>query len=471
MAKQLRRLMLLVAVLALTACAAMLLARPAQETPAAEPVETVRPLLPQSPVQQVDVRNSHGSYAVSPTGVEGLPEELLETASLETLFDGLNALALEKLEGTAAEDPIYGLTQPAAEIRLHYETGESLSLGIGVKEGVSKRYYCRVNGEEAVYLMNGAVAERLLLNAQSYLSLQVTPDCLASSTLSAIGDICFVTKETEIQIRSAGGGDGAFQRQLLSFGAVTHVVEGPGILHELNRTYAQEIFASLFDLYARDIVAYGLTEEDLLERGFAEPDLTVQFSLRNGDAPETPVQPYTLRLLRQEDGSWWAAVNERGVIYHIDAAAFMQAEYTGFVNRWFFSPLLSDLKALCIATPQEEHLYQLSGTAADLQVTKAEQEISLSRFRSFYTLVVSAASNGDALGLPPLEQEPVLTVEFLYQDADKAPDVLELLDLDDRRCAVAVNGVVEFAMRRNYVQALLEAINALETGAEIPQTW
>lgn len=472
MAKQLRRLMLLVAALAVAGCAALvLLAGPEAEPPAADPAATAQPLLPAGPVQRAEVQNSHGSYTMTPNAVDGLSAELIETVYLETVFDGLHALSLERVEGVSVKDAVYGLEAPAANVQMHYAGGESRSLRIGVKEGVSKRYYCSLNDADDVYLMNGTLAQRLLMPVQGYLSMQVTPDCRASSPLSAIGDISFVTKEQEIRIRTSSDAAQDFSRELLSFGAVTHVVQGPGIWHEVDRTYAQEIFDSLFDVYAEELVAYGLTEEEILQKGFASPDLTVQFNLKNGDLPGTPVQPYTLRLLHQEDGSSLVTVNQRGIIYRIAAEPFMQADYARFVNRWFLSPLLADLKSLRISTPGVEHLYEISGTAADLHVAKHGQELPIARFRSFYSLAVSAASNGDYLGLVQMEGKPEMTVEFAYRDENKAPDVLELYALDDRRFAVAVNGVTEYAMRSNYAQTLMDAINALETDAEIPQTW
>lgn len=70
-----------------------------------------------------------------------------------------------------------------------------------------------------------------------------------------------------------------------------------------------------------------------------------------------------------------------------------------------------------------------------------------------------------------MDGEPIFTVEFIYRDTAKPSDVMEMYPLDERRYAVAVNGVTEFTIRKNYVSVLTEAINALEIDAEIPQTW
>lgn len=472
MAKQLRRLIFLALALAVVCLAAvLLLSQPEDEPVDAAPAATAQTLLPAENAERIEVRNAHGSYAMTPNGLDGMPALLVETAYLQTVFDGIHALSLERLDGASVSEAVYGLQSPSAQADILYAGGQQRALCIGVKEGVSKRYYCSLDGDDAVYLMNGAVAEKLLAPAQSYLSLQVTPDCLASSPLMAIGDITFTTQAGSLRIRTASQPDETLARELISFGAVTHVIDGPGVIHEVDRTYGQEIFGSLLDLYAQSLEAYGLTEEEVLAAGFAQPDLTVCFDLKNGDKPDTPVEAYTLRLLDQEDGSWLAAVNDRGVIYRIGEAPFVRADYALLVNRWFLSPLLADLKELRIATPDAEHLYEISGQAAELHVAKQGKEVDLSRFRSFYSLAVSAASNGDYLGNVQPEGNPLLRMEFHYRDEAKEADVLELYELDERRCVAAVNGAAEFAMRNGFTQVLLEAITALETGAEIPQTW
>lgn len=472
MAKQLRRLIFLAVALAVVCLAAvLLLSQPEDEPVDVVPATTEKPLLPDEKAERIAVSNAHGSYVMTVDTLEGMPALLVETEHLQMVFDGIQALSLERLDGASVSESVYGLQAPSAQADILYNTGAQHTLHIGVKEGVSKRYYCSLDGGDAVYLMNGTVAEKLLMPAQSYLSLQVTPDCLASSPLTAIGNVTFTTQEGSLRIRTASRPDEALARELISFGAVTHVIDGPGVIHEVDRTYGQEILGSLLDLYAQSLEAYGLTEEEVLAAGFAQPDLTVCFDLKNGDKPDTPVEAYTLRLLDQGDGSWLAAVNDRGVIYRIGEAPFMRADYALLVNRWFLSPLLADLKALRIATPDAEHLYEISGLAAELQVAKQGKEVDLSRFRSFYSLAVSAASNGDYLGNIQPEGKPLLRMEFYYREAAKEADVLELYELDERRCVAAVNGAAEFAMRNGFAQALLEAITALETGAEIPQTW
>ena len=471
MKKQLRQLILLLALLVVAAVAAWLLLTPAQEAPEAAARESAKATVELAGTpESVQVRHSQGSYVLSGSGVDVLPQQITALESVQSLLSALNGLQLEQVDQPNEDLSLYGLDQNALQVELHYAGGENKVLSIGIDEPVSKRSYCSLNGE-GVYLMDGALARQLSFPAQEFISLQVTPDCLATSVLSAVKDVRITSGGEDIVIRSYDSFAEEEKAQLLSFGAVSHVVEGPGVLHELDRTYAQEIFESLLDLYAEDVVAWNISDADLQQYGLDAPDMIVEFGLKNGDDPSTPVQQFCLRIRLQPDGSAYVSCNDRGAVYRAPHAAFMDVEYAKLVNRWFLSPLMADLAQLRISTPDGENLYQIGGTAAEPSITCNGEMVDVARFRSFYTLAVSAASNGDYIAPCEPDGQPLLRLEFVYSDGAKDPDTLEMYALDERRVSVSVNGVVEFAMRSAYVEALTGAMEALKTGAEIAQTW
>lgn len=472
MKKQLRQLILLLALLVVAAVAAWLLLAPAQEAPATASQESAEPTtveLEGTP-ESVQVRHCQGSYVLSGSGVDVLPQKITALESVRSLLSALNGLRLERVDTPNKDISLYGLDRNALQVELHYAGGESKILSIGADEPVSKRSYCSLNGE-GVYLLDGALARQLSASAQEFISLQVTPPCLSTNVLSAVKDVRIATGREDIVIRAYDSFAEEEKVQLLSFGAVSHVVEGPGVLHELDRTYAQEIFESLLDMYAEDVVAWNVSDADLQQYGLDAPDMIVEFGLKNGDDPSTPVQQYSLRIRMQEDGCTYVLCNDRGAVYCVSRAAFMDVEYAKLVNRWFLSPLMADLAQLRVSTPDGENVYMIGGTTAEPSIVCNGETVDVARFRSFYTLAVSAASNGDYIAPCEPDGQPLLRLEFVYSDAAKAPDVLEMYDLDARRMSVSVNGVTEFAMRSAYVDALTGAMEALKTGAEIAQTW
>lgn len=239
----------------------------------------------------------------------------------------------------------------------------------------------------------------------------------------------------------------------------------------MDRTNGQEIFASLFGIHAEAIVAYGLDEAELENRGFDDPDMTVRAVIRNGNAPDAPEETWVLRAVCQEDGRVWLTFNDGGVIYCVAPPAFMDARYENFVSRWFVSPLMVDVRTLVVEYDGASFTYEIGGSSAEPIVTHRGKELDLDRFRAFYTLAVSAASNSSEVLDAEANGSARMRVKFIYRDSEKQADVLELYDLDARSCLVAVNGVAEFAMRNGYERAVKAAVEVLDGGGALPQSW
>jgi hypothetical protein len=259
------------------------------------------------------------------------------------------------------------------------------------------------------------------------------------------------------------------KREMLSFGAVTHLVEGP-VPHELDRTNALAVFESLFGIEATEIVAYGLDEAGMAAYGFDEPDMTVSFGMKNGDLPDTPVEQWEIRAVDEGNGTALVSAGN-GVVYRAARPAFLDARYESLASRWFFSPLLADLKALAVELDGATYTYEFSGTPSELAVSKGGQALGAARFREFYSLVVSAASDGEYLGLSAPAGEPVLTVRYIYRDPAKPDDALQLYPTGGRTLLASTNGAAEFAIREKYVSAVRAAVSALDAGEPIAQTW
>lgn len=469
MTRQVRGLIFAAVALAVVAAAGWLLLRQDAQVP--QTPQKQERALGDGAVEQVRISGAQGAYVLAPQGVDVLPEGLAADELTELTLEALASFSVGESIDAAQDEALYGLDAPAVEASVLYASGQTLRLQLGAQESVSGDFYCRFDGEEAIYLLDQGVASRLLLAPEDYISLQITPACRTQSSLSAVLDLLLRTPQGEISVRSCADPDEATRLEMLSFGAVTHLVDGPGVVHEMDRTYGQEIFDSLFNLCATEVVAYGLDEDGLAQLGFDQPDATAAFSLRNGEEADTPVEDWVVRVVFEEEEGALIAVNDEGVVYRAPRPAFAGAQYERLVMRWFVSPLLTDVEELAVCIGDREYVYKIGGTAAQPQITREGEAVDLARFRSFYTLVVSCAGNGDYLGLVQPQGEPVLRLRYRYKDDQKADDVLEMYEIDARTLLVSVNSVAEFAMRRNYLDVLAQAVDALETGGEIAQTW
>lgn len=462
-----RALILLIAVAALGAAAA-LLAQPREEAPA--PAATPELVFGTGKARSVSIENALDAFEVSDGAVTGVPPDILDAEKVRELLEQFDGLKPAKSVDASAKDlSIYGLESAEATVAATYENGETLKLLIGDRERVSGNHYFRLDGERAVYLMYSGQAERLLARREDYIGRLATPYCRAANALGAVLDIEFTRPDGGIAIRSCANPSDEMKRAMLSFGAVTHLVEGP-VLHELDRTNAIPVFESLFGIEASEIVAYGLDEAGMAAYGFDRPDMIVSFGMKNGDLPDTPIEQWALRAV--DKGSGTALISTgNGVVYRVPRPAFLDVRYEELASRWFFSPLIADLKALVIDADGETYAYELSGTASELLVSKNGRALDPARFREFYSLTVSAASDGEYLGLSAPAGEPALTVRYVYRDEAKPDDVLSLYPTGGRTLVASANGAAEFAIREKFASAVRAAVAALDAGEPIAQTW
>jgi hypothetical protein len=299
---------------------------------------------------------------------------------------------------------------------------------------------------------------------------RVTPALALSSPLTALLNVTLDggSLTEAVTIEAVAAGDPAVVRAAISLGAPTHIVRGRGV-YELDQTYGVQMLGALLGIVAEDIAGYDLTAAEVDAFGFDRPTMRVEFDLRNGT--DVPVEHYSLAVLRKDDG-WYMTRNGNGVIYAVAEPAFTRLEYGKLAVRWFLSPLLVDVSAIEIATPERVHTFALSGeTSAALSVTCDDTPYDIERFRTLYGLISSAAHDGGLLGDLDPEGEPLLRITYRYRDPEKAPDEMALYPGDARRLVVSVNGVTEMAMREAYLTRVLEALDNLWTDVPLETAW
>lgn len=416
-------------------------------------------------IERIEIENQHDAYAVwQEEGgflIHGIPVKVVNDEYLRMLLEECSVI---EYLSVANEDPydlsLYGLDKPMAKVNIKYTDETVLTLEIGNEEPVSGGQYFMVTGENRVLLMKHNRSIRFTMPLTNYIKYVIISPCNFNSPLSIVKDITFsgTSLPEPIVIEAVDEKNAQHMRDAASFGVATHLVRSPG-LHEIDQTEAVKVFNSLMGLVSEGVVDYNCTKEQLNVYGFDNPWLKVEFDYQNkGEVNPTHV---VLRVV-QHEGGLIAIRDDEGVVYRILDVEFTKIKYENIVMRWFLTPFITDLASMKINFDDKNYHFIFSGDSnRTLAVKLSERELDIDAFRTYYTLIISAENDGEQLQSPKVDGEPLITVEFTYRDKQKTKDTMRLYKGNMRRAFVEINGMMEFAMRQNYVECIKQATVAL----------
>lgn len=357
----------------------------------------------------------------------------------------------------------YGLEGDVSSVVIEYMDGESIKIFIGNPEPISKAYYCQVEGEDGVYLFEEKRIHAYLQPQKYYISRYVTPP-IPSQSQSSLGHVLAVELEgglleEPVKLMPVTQDDKQIMLDAVAYGSATHLIRISGRNHSVDQRYATELFDSLVGMTAADIVGYNFSEQEMNEFGFDKPDMRVRFDFRQ--TPDAKPSEYNVSLLNK-NGVFYAACNNRGVIYKIAQPYFYTAELEKFPVRWFFSPLLFDIDELEITLGEQRYLFEVIGsTNSDLAVKCNGEAFNLDRFRRLYKLVISAAHDNAMREQATTGGEALMRITYRYRDANKEEDVLVLYPAELRRHYAKVNGITEFTIKDQFYTRVAQALDVL----------
>ena len=432
-------------------------------------------------IRSVSVQNASGSFRFYFDDEEGgyvvdeIPPHIVDfDAFMDFMTNSAQVAAIRRipLRGQSLDD--FGLSSPSATVEVEFFCGDVLRLSIGDVERVSGHYFVMVEGFDDVYIVPRGIAGQFLRPKTQIISMFVTPPLMLSSPLSAVRDITFTGGglERPITINATAEADEEVALAALSFGASTHIVRGAAT-YQLDQAYGIQILGPLFAIPALDIVAFGLSEDEIYALGFDRPYMMIEYDMINGVGVEA--EQMSLRFIPAEGGRFYATLMGQGAVYLIERKPFFDIEYERLLLRWFLTPLLMDLASVTIDFSDRSHRFDIdSSDPRDLTAYYNGQPLDMSLFHAFFRLITSAAHDGAYLGVlePPGDgQQPVLTITYEYTNPQKPPDVMMLFPGGVRRVNVFVNDVGEFAMRDMFVQRVREGSENMLAGNPIEENW
>jgi hypothetical protein len=470
MSKQIRLVIIAAVLVAALGTAALFLLQP---DTSGDPL-TFKDAAP-TDVRSVVINNASGTFNIQAQDqgytTDDISPDLLDMEEFVSMMTYAGAVnAMQMVDGSPSDLSKYGLDAPAATIDIAYNDNSSLSLSIGNAEPISGNYYFTVAGKPAVYLMEAGRCASFLQPKKDYIDDMITPVSQLSSPLSAVQDVTFIggPLAEPVSIKAVTGDDKELSRIASSFGAPTHLVMGKGT-YELDQTYGVDLLGSLLGITATDIVGYGYSAQQIADFGFSRPNMTVEFDVKTG--MDTDAVHYKLTML-EKDNVFYMTCNDNGVIYQVDKPLFYTIQYDKLPVHWFLSPLVIDVQGVDLTVAGQTYTFDITGKSnSDKQVTCNGQPLDIDRFRTFYQLLISAASDGMLIDQAQPEGEPLLTLTYRYVDEKKAPDVMKLYKGPTRRVYVEVNGAMEFSMAEAYLTRVQEAAAVIMTDKVFETDW
>jgi len=432
---------------------------------------------PPTDVRIVNIKNEYGEMVIDYMDggyvVGNIPIDVVDMSKFVDMMTdagAVNAITSIKNHETLSH---YGLEKPNAKVKILFADDETLNIKIGNYEPISKAYYCMLDGYDDVYLFEENRVDGFMQEQEYYISTYVTPKIpqQSQSSLGHVLDIEFNGDmlKKPVKLDAVSTDDAQSMLDVLSFGSATHLIELNGMKRRVDQRYATMLFDSVLGLTAIDIVDYNLTETEMSEFGFDNPDMHISFDYRQ--ALDVPNQRYDLKILLKNN-VFYADCNDRGIIYQINPPFFYGVELEKIPVRWFFSPILFDLKELEIETEGDKYLFVLSGTTnADLAVTCNGESFDLDRFRKLYRLVTSAAHDNRMSDVADLNQEAKMNIIYRYRHDKKELDELRLFEAGGRRQYAMVNGLTEFTIKEQFYTRVSQALDVLFTQEEFEIEW
>jgi hypothetical protein len=143
-------------------------------------------------VRSVSISNEYGNMLVEYVNdgytAGDIPIELVDMDRFVGMMTNSGAVYAVNSISNPGNLADYGLDKAASSVAIEYNDGQSVKIFIGNPEPISDGYYCRVEGEDGVYLFEEKQVHAFLQPQKYYISLSVTPQ-IPSQSQSSLGHV------------------------------------------------------------------------------------------------------------------------------------------------------------------------------------------------------------------------------------------------------------------------------------------
>ncbi|MBP0990818.1 MAG: DUF4340 domain-containing protein [Oscillospiraceae bacterium] len=426
-------------------------------------------LFSSSALKEVSVENGKGGYTLtvdeSGTGtvpeLSGIPTNLKNIKSVVQKSGKISAAQLVKEDLSDSEE--YGLSQPSAKIEIKYGDGESFKISLGDSVPGNVGVYAECGGK--IYIIQNTAANVYFYGYNDLADLALTPEVDPENEVVIFGDIelggwsrkekIMISRTEEDEdtplLVAAGFEMTEPKRRLVSFEA------------------ADEIFNSVLNIHATGIEIMHATQEDISEKGLADPYTYVKYVLYE-DTDMTKPQYFGIYVSEpDEDGNCFAMIDGSEAIYVIKYVpdSIFDAEYKDLLDNMPILPYINNVAEFIIKIDGTTYDYVLTlDSDENLTVVCNGTTIDTDNFRSLYQSVLML-SGEEFVEDEPEVTEPYMTVIYKYVNTNYDDNEINFYKGPLRRYYAEFNGGIDFTVKEQKIDDVKDKCEKLQRGENI----
>ena len=358
--------------------------------------------------------------------LDGYEDLTLDTTSVDSLVGAATTLIADDKIATVGDLADYGLAAPQATATITYADGKTAVLHIGNETPATGSYYCRVDGDENVYMIESGSVSAFLLDDYSFVSTTLFS---APTVKEGDNDGTPVIKKMvltgkahpqRLTIQRNGGN----AEETLSY--FTYLITEP---YRRGTTQAAvDTLTAFTQLNATSAVILHPTAAQKAQFGFNDPYavmdiiMAVETSSADESADATVVEYYnafdvkiTIGSRDADSGDYLVMIPGSDVIYLVSSATLSgvaEMQYSDIVSASLFLRNISEVSHIDVAFEGNSYRFDLAhtfddtGSDVEMTVTCGGKTYDTEDFRTLYQLMMMldryGATDQQPTGTPAL---------------------------------------------------------------------
>ena len=380
--------------------------------------------------------------------------------SVVYLLEQIGSLkATKKVVSNPSDDQLkeYGLSKPTGTFTV-VDDDQTYRFSLGITSA-SGNYYCRMDGDKAVYLIAASIPDVVLLSRYQFYTDVMTTYTDAVSEQEGLESFKIEGKNRKEPIFIK------FNDELAEDEVGTSYIMTAPITHSLSNSAIEELVGLLGALSSSSVVGDNTDEAALKKYGLDHPASTLTVVIQGktevfhfGDTSDTGMQ-YCYR----DGGKFVHSVDKT-------TAGIMEASLLDYCEDMIYTRP-ADAHSKIEISGDGKHYTILVGEKdeeGNMNVTINNRKVDSETFSDFYMHLLNIGITG--MDEEPATKDSYVTVKFTLKGSNKV-ETMEFFPVSELKCFCALNGSGRFVVDTMHVDLILENAQHLYDGETIELEW